>query len=540
MKLSFNTESPDSIHVLLKKVKAISTVNSESLGFIESRKGQKVVSNYRYTLEFKAGILEQERSNSNLANRVGEKPVQLRTKRTLRSVDEIINTWRYSGEPLAREDLGFEEFINRRINKYEDLVEIHFHYENLIERYTKVLTDALEARQALRTLLINLERLQVAIGEIHSQTIDEHNSVEGNRSLEQRIKDLSNELKQLQQQVPNMSINLKMSDTNTRMLEYTDEIPSFDNCDLVTCSQNISVSNPSSIIDVQNYSVHGNTFLACALADGNILLWDVENKREIGNLLGHRGVVKILALFHKNGVPMLASGGDCSCIKLWNLQDQILEKNLSGHKGSILSLTTYQQDNKTILISGGEDKMIRLYDLDENKLIQTLVGHSNDVHGLKVFYLQKESFLASTSSNSKTIKIWALNEEPSMVSRLSGHRHPVYSLATTKYKGNAVLASGDARGCIKLWDLQTKNCVASFEGHASIVFGMKAIHCNGQFCLASGSVDGTIKIWNLDEKREMITLYPNGPLWSLTAFVNNGKSYIASGHISGKVKLWSE
>jgi len=45
-----NRTSPDSLQVLLRKTKAICTVNAESLNFIESRKDQQVVTHRKYIL----------------------------------------------------------------------------------------------------------------------------------------------------------------------------------------------------------------------------------------------------------------------------------------------------------------------------------------------------------------------------------------------------------------------------------------------------------------------------------------------------------
>jgi len=44
---------PQSLNITLAKMKAINTVNAESLHFIESRKGQQVITQRKYYLEAK-------------------------------------------------------------------------------------------------------------------------------------------------------------------------------------------------------------------------------------------------------------------------------------------------------------------------------------------------------------------------------------------------------------------------------------------------------------------------------------------------------
>ena len=55
------------------------------------------------------------------------------------------------------------------------------------------------------------------------------------------------------------------------------------------------------------------------------------------------------------------------------------------------------------------------------------------------------------------------------------------------------LASGSDDWRIKLWDLDTCACVATFQGHRQPVNCLAVLE-GGR--LASGSGDGTIKIWD--------------------------------------------
>ena len=98
-------------------------------------------------------------------------------------------------------------------------------------------------------------------------------------------------------------------------------------------------------------------------------------------LTGHNDWIFTLALYVRNGVPMLASGSDDGTIQLWDLSTNENIKSLSGHghREGIRSLAMYETNDKTILISGSLDGTIKLWDLDTYTTINTLYGHQNIV-----------------------------------------------------------------------------------------------------------------------------------------------------------------
>ena len=59
----WNTKTnPDSIHILLQKAHAINTVNQENLDFIQSRKGQKVVTKRQYSIQTKPSTAKKQKA----------------------------------------------------------------------------------------------------------------------------------------------------------------------------------------------------------------------------------------------------------------------------------------------------------------------------------------------------------------------------------------------------------------------------------------------------------------------------------------------
>ena len=56
-------------------------------------------------------------------------------------------------------------------------------------------------------------------------------------------------------------------------------------------------------------------------------------------------------------------------------------------------------------------------------------------------------------------------------------------------------ASGSFDSTIKIWEIDTWDCVQTLFGHSSNIIGLINIKINGRNAIASCSNDKTIKIW---------------------------------------------
>ncbi len=97
-----------------------------------------------------------------------------------------------------------------------------------------------------------------------------------------------------------------------------------------------------------------------------------------------------------------------------------------------------------------------------------------------------------------------------------------------------LLASGSADGTIKLWNVATKENIATFEGHTDIIFSVD-FSPDGTL-LASGSWDSTIKLWNVATKENTATLEGHTDRIYSVEFLPDGT--LASSSTDGTVKLW--
>lgn len=99
----------------------------------------------------------------------------------------------------------------------------------------------------------------------------------------------------------------------------------------------------------------------------------------------------------------------------------------------------------------------------------------------------------------------------------------------------SIIATGGVDQTVKLWNIETGECIQSLVGHSSLVTAI-AWNREGRL-LASGSSDGTLKLWDCDQGECIQTLHGHqGLIWSV-CFNPNGDT-IASGSEDQTVRLW--
>lgn len=113
-------------------------------------------------------------------------------------------------------------------------------------------------------------------------------------------------------------------------------------------------------------------------------------------------------------------------------------------------------------------------------------GHQNGV-----MCLQFDESILATGSYDNTIKIWDI-ETGECLRTLTGHTLGIRALQFDDTK----LISGSLDKTLRVWNWRTGDCISTYQGHTE---GVIAVHFEGNI-LASGSIDRTVKIWNFSDK----------------------------------------
>ena len=75
----------------------------------------------------------------------------------------MITSWRYSGVELAKEKIAIDDFIDLKLETFDDLIRLNDQYDKLLTKYSRLLTDEVESRVAVEVVLRNLETLKILI-----------------------------------------------------------------------------------------------------------------------------------------------------------------------------------------------------------------------------------------------------------------------------------------------------------------------------------------------------------------------------------------
>lgn len=260
------------------------------------------------------------------------------------------------------------------------------------------------------------------------------------------------------------------------------------------------------------------TILASGCYDQTVRIWDVETGNCLRILEGHTNGAWSVS-FTPDG-QTLAVGSYC-VVKLWDIATGRCLKTLPGHLDSVLSVSF--SPNGEIIASGSEDLTVRLWDAKTGECIKILRGHNSWVES--VAFSPDGKILASGGSEG-ILKIWDVatgNCLQTSGDNLTG----IWSLAFSP--NNQILAIGSTDPTIKLWDVSQGKYVKVLQGHTtgvmSVAFSpipltspipkesLMSPPWKGGLggLLASGGRDEIIKIWDIQTGECLKTLKIDRP-----------------------------
>jgi len=173
-------------------------------------------------------------------------------------------------------------------------------------------------------------------------------------------------------------------------------------------------------------------------------------------------------------------------------------------------------------------------------LLRTLEGHTDVVESVAI---TPDGRRAVSGSHDKTLRVWDL-QTGQCLRILKGHTHQVRSVAITPDGRRAVSGGGRTdKKTLRVWDLETGQCLREtgqclrkHEGWADHVWSL-AITPDGRRAVCAGTVDGTLGVWDLETGRCLRTFEGHADVVESIALTADGRRAV-SGSQDKTLRVW--
>ncbi|WP_241827011.1 WD40 repeat domain-containing protein [Streptomyces graminilatus] len=267
-----------------------------------------------------------------------------------------------------------------------------------------------------------------------------------------------------------------------------------------------SASGPSGGVNaLAVVSLPGRPTLVAGAGDtGVVCLWDAADGRLVQDPLpGHPDRVRSMtALPLPDGRVLLASGGDSGTIAVWNpVTGQPVREPAGDWPGGVTGMCAATvPDGGSRLVTATPKGAVRLWDPDTGECVGRLNPYGSPIRSIAAVPISAGHTLIAASDTAGRLHVWdpAVDDpwEPGAAVQLSARAlaaadHRVAAVATVPTPGRAVLATGDDRGVVMLWDLATGapigDCLPASTGTAGLPFITAATLRDGRMVVVTGT-----------------------------------------------------
>jgi WD40 repeat protein len=239
----------------------------------------------------------------------------------------------------------------------------------------------------------------------------------------------------------------------------------------------------------------------------------------------------ITSLSYASDGNALASGGANGTVKVQRL-DEEGSFSLSGGAPTAQYMAFVSERSLVAISDAGE--LVQL-DFSQEGQPQQLEGLQGVA--LSVAAAPRQQIVAAGNERGD-VALWDL-ESDRVLHTLSGLRGPVYNISFSEDGSRvaAVVNEPDDAPQLAIWDVESGDLVAAFGGHTNQVTGI-ALRADGSL-LASTSADGTLKLWDEQGREARSINAQDGQGWfSSVAFSPDG-SLLVTGSLDGQIEFWN-
>lgn len=206
-----------------------------------------------------------------------------------------------------------------------------------------------------------------------------------------------------------------------------------------------------------------------------------------------------------------------------------LLRTLVGHRGKVWSIAVVP-DGKRV-ISAGDDGTLRVWRFDTGEEERTMIAHAGRVRAVSVT-LDGRYVVSAGADN--TVKLWDINTGQLVRPPLEGHGCEVLAVVALIPDGLRI-ASGDAKGFLRIWDLQDDSKSQVIHAHSGEIRSLAVMADTRR--LVSASSDRRVRIWSIENGELLETLEGDGATFRAVT-VSSDQRLVFSAASDGSVKVW--
>jgi WD40 repeat protein/serine/threonine protein kinase len=301
-------------------------------------------------------------------------------------------------------------------------------------------------------------------------------------------------------------------------------------------------------------------------SDKNVILWDAPTTGIVRTFIGHIDAVLSVEL-SADGNYAVSAGVD-KTVKLWETSTGRCLRTFEGHTESVTSVG--MSLDMRYALSGSEDKTLVLWELNlksEPYLAPTMLSRvlrsetaftamaafGNELTQARASIDRGDAVRAARHIRSARAQrgydraVEAVNIWTELYSRLpkksftggwegvvfKGHEAPVTSVCMSL--DDKFVLSGSADKTLRLWDVESGQCMKVFQGHGKGVTSV-CMTSDAMYAL-SGGADGNVKFWDMSKGRSMKTLSGHDGPVNAVSISHDGILIISAGE-DMTVRCW--
>lgn len=244
-------------------------------------------------------------------------------------------------------------------------------------------------------------------------------------------------------------------------------------------------------------SISSDGLIATSSSDGNVCLW--RDSKLLATLTGHTAGVSDVS-FSPNG-KYLASCADDETVRIWNVGTRETIRILRAHTYHVTSVRFHPKGS--ILVTGSSDENVRIWDIKRGKCLRTLSAHSDPISCVDLSF---DGTIVASGSYDGLVRLFDL-ETGQCLKTLVDDQLGSTPVSFVRFSPNSkyILASY-LDGALRLWDYMNNRIVKTYHGKNGTAVAEKYCLSCGFLTLASpliysGDEKGRVLFWDVQSKQ---------------------------------------